>query len=326
MSTHLHLIYVLGYNFLFILVVCASPGDLGIRPNTRVGQIMNVAFDMCAWEIWATLTNGGTLVIRGSRATEWNSTIKSIDVLISTPSIISRYTPSDYPNIKVIATAGEPCPQSLADRWAKHVTFYNCCGPTETTIVNTMHRHEAGLLLTIGKPTPNNSVYILDDTMQPVPLGECGTLWAGGSGVSNGYLGRPHLTAKRFKPDPFKPGMMYNTGDIGRWTKDGMVEHLGRLDDQVKVKGFRVELDGIAAAMNMCPGVTSSCAFLIGQELCGAYECPLLDVPWKQVRDLVAEIHPYYAVPSRFLALPVLPHTNNGKIDKIALKRCMSQI
>lgn len=124
-------------------------------------------------------------------------------MLICTPSILAKYDPQDFPKIKVVATAGEPSSPRLADAWAASKTYYNCCGPTETTIVNTMHRHVAGEPLTIGKPTPNNNVYILDENNVPVAAGEAGVMWAGGSGVSRGYIGLPEKTAVRYKPDPF---------------------------------------------------------------------------------------------------------------------------
>jgi non-ribosomal peptide synthetase component F len=91
----------------------------------------------------------------------------------------------------------------LADKWAINKTYYNCCGPTETTIVNTMHKHEPGRMLTIGKPTPNNNVYILNDDMQLVKAGEPGVMWAGGLGVSRGYVDLPDVTAIKYKADPF---------------------------------------------------------------------------------------------------------------------------
>lgn len=94
-------------------------------------------------------------------------------------------------------------PPRLADTWATSGTYYNCCGPTETTIVNTMHLHTPGQPLTIGKPTPNNNVYILDDDLRPVELGQAGVMWAGGWGVSRGYINLPDKTAERYIPDPF---------------------------------------------------------------------------------------------------------------------------
>ncbi len=91
----------------------------------------------------------------------------------------------------------------LADKWASHGTYYNCCGPTETTIVNTMHRHVAGQVLSIGTPTPNNSVYILDESLRQVPIGAVGTMWGGGRGISKGYVNIPEKTAERYLADPF---------------------------------------------------------------------------------------------------------------------------
>ncbi|KAG7451747.1 acetyl-CoA synthetase-like protein [Guyanagaster necrorhizus] len=296
-----------------------APGNLGIKPGVKVAQLMNVAFDMCAWETLGCLMNGGTLYLRGPHRCDWIKVLKTVDVVIATPSILAPHDPKDFPNIRVVATAGEPCPQSLADKWAMQTTFYNCCGPTEITIVNTMHRHIPHTALSIGKPTPNNSVYILDDYLRPVPVGTAGIMWAGGDGVSKGYLGLDDLTSQRFLADPFRGGRkMYNTGDIGRWRDDGSIDHLGRVDDQVKIKGFRVELDGVSAAMLTCPDVTGACAVLVGDELFGFYTPPSVGIA--PVRDAVCRMLPRYSVPSKFVSLSALPLTKNGKIDKAKLK------
>ena len=112
-------------------VLCMYPGNLGIAPATRVAQLLNISFDMCAWETLGCLMNGGTLCLRGPRRADWLAVLRTVDVVISTPSILAQHEPRDFPNIRVVATAGEPCPQLLADRWGEHATFYNCCGPTE---------------------------------------------------------------------------------------------------------------------------------------------------------------------------------------------------
>ncbi|KAK0450566.1 AMP-binding protein [Desarmillaria tabescens] len=323
-----------------------APGNLGIKPGVKVAQLMNVAFDMCAWETLGCLMNGGTLYLRGPHRCDWIKVMKTVDVLIATPSILVPHDPKDFPNIRVVATAGEPCPQSLADKWAMQTIFYNCCGPTEVcasttmmsmphtsfqiTIVNTMHRHIPNTILSIGKPTPNNNVYILDDYLRPVPVGVVGIMWAGGDGVSKGYLGLDDLTSKRFLADPFRGGYcsnfnraMYNTGDIGRWRDDGSIDHLGRVDDQVKIKGFRVELDGVGAAMLTCPDVTSACAVLVGDELFGFYAPPSVEIA--PVRDVVCRMLPRYSVPSKFISLSSLPLTKNGKINKAELRAIAAQ-
>ncbi|KAG5986212.1 hypothetical protein E4U54_005548, partial [Claviceps lovelessii] len=216
-------------------LVCLSPGGLGVQPGMCVGQVLNISFDMAAWEIFSCLCNGGTLIIRG---TSWEPTLNEIDVLVCTPTILSRYHPILYPKIKVVATAGEPTSQDLADLWATHATYWNCCGPTETTIVNTMSKHVVGEPISIGRPTPNNSVYILDKDGRTVPVGVAGVMWAGGHGVTRGYVGLESKTKETYIPDPFANdgSFMYCTGDLGQWREDGNIDILGRVDDQVKVK------------------------------------------------------------------------------------------
>ncbi|KAF8888382.1 AMP-binding protein [Gymnopilus junonius] len=299
-------------------LLSTSPGDLHIRRGTKVAQLLNIAFDMCVWETFGCLMNGGTLYLRGPRRRDWINVLKTVDVVISTPSILASHNPADYPNLKVVATAGEMCPQNLADTWARHVIFYNSCGPTEVTIVNTMRKHVPETPISIGQPTPNNNVYILDDQLNPVPLGEPGVMWAGGRGVSRGYLQRPELTEIKFVGDPFqKGGLMYNTGDIGRW-RNGQIEHLGRIDDQVKIKGFRVELDGVSSAISTCKGVMSACALLVEDELVGIYTPE--DLPAARVNDAVSLVLPRYTLPTRYIALGCLPLTSNGKVDKERLR------
>ncbi|EMD35698.1 acyl-CoA ligase [Gelatoporia subvermispora B] len=300
-------------------LVALRPGNLGIASGTKVAQLLNVAFDMCAWEIFACILNGGVLYLRGPRRTHWIQVLKTVDVVICTPSILDPHDPADYPNIKVVATAGEPCSQALADRWSQRAAFYNCCGPTEVTIVNTMHLHRVGAPLSIGGPTPNNRVYVLDEDLHPVPKGEVGMMWAGGLGVSKGYLNRPELNSCKFKHDPFFGGIMFNTGDLGRVTDDGSLDHLGRLDEQVKVKGFRVELDGVSAAMRSTPGVISACALLIDAELWGFFSPKHIDA--SEVKCTVARCLPCYAVPETLVAMDALPLTGNGKVDKRRLRQ-----
>jgi len=144
--------------------------------------------------------NGGTLHIRSN---DWESCLKRVDTVIATPSVLGRFRQVDFPNIKTIAVGGEPCPSALAEEWAPHAKFWNVCGPTEISILNTAHLHQPGGPLTIGKPNPNTNVYILDDDEQPVKIGEPGLMWVGGHGVSRGYINLPELTATRYKLDKF---------------------------------------------------------------------------------------------------------------------------
>ncbi|KAG6064118.1 hypothetical protein E4U32_000538 [Claviceps aff. humidiphila group G2b] len=298
-------------------LVCLSPGGLGVRPGMSVGQMLNISFDMAAWEIFSCLCNGGTLVVRGNN---WEPTLDELDVLICTPTILSKYHPKLYPKIKVVATAGEPTSQSLADLWASHTIYWNCCGPTETTIVNTMSKHVVGEPISIGRPTPNNMVYILDHDGKPVPVGVAGVMWAGGHGVTRGYVGLASKTKETYIPDPFANdgSFMYCTGDIGQWREDGNIDILGRVDDQVKVKGFRVELDGVSSSLASAPGVTRATTLLIEGDIHG-FTVPLgPDV--ETVFAHTKKLQPYYAIPSKIHQLNAFPTTANGKIDKKCLR------
>ncbi|KAF7346331.1 Nonribosomal peptide synthetase 12 [Mycena sanguinolenta] len=330
-------------------LVCLAPGNLGMAPGVRVSQLMNIAFDMAAWEILGSLCNGATLVLRGQTSKEWRAAMRLVDIVIGTPSMLAPHNPTDYPNIKTVAVAGEACPRAIADSWAEHTRFYSCCGPTgghrsaskrlrradrssfyfseEVTIVNTMHLHSPGRSISIGRPTPNNTVYVLDERMNPTPIGVPGIMWAGGECVSRGYLNLPAKTNERYKLDPFTNdgSMMFNTGDLGcafRGAQDGTLKHLGRIDDQVKIKGFRVELDGVAAAMETTDGIKAAAALLIDAELWG-FVTPDT-VSDDEVRKATAQIQPYYAVPTHIVALASFPRTGNDKIDKRALRQLAS--
>ncbi|KAG5340854.1 hypothetical protein C0989_000314 [Termitomyces sp. Mn162] len=324
-------------------VLSGSPGNVGMAPGLRVAQLLNIAFDMGAWEILGALYNGATLCLRGNTSREWKALMRTVNVVIATPSILSVHDPADYPLLQSVIVGGEPCPQSLADRWARHTSFYNCCGPTEISICNTVTPpHTPGSPLAIGSPIPNTNVYILSrDPMstKPAPIGGVGCMWVGGVGVSGGYLNMEEKTRERWRPDPFVGGsssddaesgdqwakkqngewarpMMFNTGDLGRWRKDGQLEHMGRADDQVKVKGFRVELDGVAMAMRTHAPVHNAVALLINNALWG-FVTPA-NVSLSAVRAGTARSQPSYAVPTldHFMALEEFPMTRNGKVDK----------
>ncbi len=295
-------------------ILQTAPGDLGMRPGLRVAQVLSIAFDMAAWETLGTLSNGATLVIRGKSIAE---TAQRVDVLIATPSILSSLDAERCQNIKVAAVAGEPCPRPLADKWALFCTFYNSCGPTETTIINTAEPHSPNKpVLSIGRPTPNNTVYILDDDLNPLPIGEKGEMWAGGDCVSVGYLSNPKLTAERYRPDPFRPGhMMFRTRDLGCWTENGELEHFGRVDDLVKIRGFRVELDGVSTALEASEGCKQAVTLKFDNRNLVSFVSPATACPDKATQS-VEERLPYYNKPSLVLAMNEMPRTARGKLDK----------
>ncbi|WP_167441427.1 amino acid adenylation domain-containing protein [Amycolatopsis vastitatis] len=298
-------------------VLLTRPGSLGIRPGDRVAQLLNIAFDMAAWEILGTLAHGGCLVIRGKDIEE---TAREADVVIATPGVLSTVDPDACPRVRTVAVAGERCPAELARAWARRASFHNACGPTEVTIVNTIQRYDPRLgHLTIGRPVPNTTVYVLGDDLTPCPIGQVGEMWAGGACVTAGYAGNEALTAERYRPDPFLGGThrMFRTRDLVRWTADGQLEHHGRTDDQVKVRGFRVELDAVTTALERAPGCERAATLLYDGRLAG-FVTPASAEP-EIIRRAVEAVLPYYCVPAMIVPVDRLPLTERGKVDRRAL-------
>lgn len=301
-------------------VLLTAPMNLGMAPGIKVSQILSVAFDMGAWEILGALCNAATLVIRGKSIAD---AVKHVDVVIATPTVLGTLDVTEMRHIKTAAVAGEPCPRGLADIWSSFCEFYNACGPTETTIVNTAKLHrQSDSILTIGKPTPNNTVYVLDPTDQTAcSIGEVGEMWAGGRCVSAGYLGSAELSSQKYSYDPFVDdgfSMMYKTGDLGRWTDDGELEHFGRVDDQVKIKGFRVELDGISSTLELASSVLKAVAIKANDSIVAFVTPKTADE--KEAKEAVRAKLPYYCVPSKIVCVSDFPMTSNGKVDKRKLQ------
>jgi acyl carrier protein len=220
-------------------------------------------------------------------------------------------------------------PRDLADRLLpRGEALWNLYGPTETTIWSSSARIEAGDgPITIGRPILNTQMYVLDQNLQPVPIGVVGELYIGGAGVARGYLGRPGLTAERFVPDPFgkaRGGRLYRTGDLARRRLDGRLECLGRVDHQVKVRGFRIELGEIEVALRKHPAVREAVVVAredgTGEKSLVAYlvSDPPAPTP-SELRPFLKDSLPDYMIPSSYVALEALPLTPNGKVDRDAL-------
>ncbi|KAL2911132.1 hypothetical protein HK105_209413 [Polyrhizophydium stewartii] len=302
-------------------VVALQSAKIGCVEHARVAQFMAIGFDVCQWEIWGALSFGCALVLREDDAFQ---TFAKVNVLHITPTGLAQVAgPEALPNITHIAIGGETCPNGLKDLWAPHVVLSNVYGPTETSIISHAGRLERGAPVAVGRQIANNSCYVLDSQLRQSPIGVVGEFYTSTPGVraSRGYINLPDLTAQRFVPDPFSPepgARMFRTGDLGRLLPNGNFEILGRMDDQVKLKGYRIELDEVAAAMMRHPRVSAAAAVVKDKTHLVGFVVPA-DVDHDELRDVVAAALPAYMVPAVFVGLAVMPTNTNGKTDKKAL-------
>jgi amino acid adenylation domain-containing protein/non-ribosomal peptide synthase protein (TIGR01720 family) len=224
---------------------------------------------------------------------------------------------------------GEALPRDLAEELlATGMSLWNMYGPTETTIWSAVDKVEAGIAaVPIGRPIGNTRIYVLDTASAPAPVGVPGELWIGGTGLARGYLNQADLTAERFVPDPFGApgGRLYRTGDLARWLPDGRLECLGRLDHQVKVRGFRIEPEEIESVLARHSGVREALVLARedapGNKRLVAYVVPhASEAPEPaDLRSWLRRELPEYMVPAAFLVIEALPRTPNGKVDRRAL-------
>jgi amino acid adenylation domain-containing protein len=240
-------------------VAQAQRRSFGVRPSDRVLQFSSLSFDASIFEVLMAFGAGARLCLSDKASllpgTGLVELLRSQEISVVTlpPSVLALLPQAELRALEVVTVAGEACSADLVDRWGAGRRFFNLYGPTEATIWSTTAPcAPGGGTPSIGKAIANARVYILDARLLPVPIGVPGELCVGGLGVARGYLGQPELTAERFAPDPFagtRGARLYRTGDYARHRPDGTVEFLGRRDEQVKVRGFRVELGEIEAAL-----------------------------------------------------------------------------
>lgn len=301
--------------------------------------LSSFAFDSSLAGIFWTLSTGGTLVLPPDQS-RWDlrGLIEliaghRISHLLCTPSLYRQFldesTPGQLSSLRVAIVAGEECPKELVDQHYSllpHTALFNEYGPTEGTVWSTVHHCETDLRSTrvpIGKPIANVQLYVLDSYLQPVPVGVTGELHIAGAGVTQGYLNSPKLTAHQFVSNPFssQPGAcFYKTGDVARYLPDGSLEWLGRLDTQIKIRGFRVELEEIEAVITGFKGVRQAVVDLKrSNNTLIAY---LVTNPGFIIDDLRSFLRRKLLevmIPTAFVQLKSLPMLPNGKIDRQAL-------
>jgi amino acid adenylation domain-containing protein len=311
-----------------------------IRPGDRIAQASNAAFDALTFEAWGAFLNGATLVgiprdvllsppalyrmLREERITTLYQTTALLNQL-------SREVPDVFAPLRDVLFGGQAVDADSVRRLLKAggpERLLHMYGPTETTAwcswEQVTHVAEDALTVSVGRATGNQRTYLLDAALNPVPVGVPGEAYVGGDGVVRGYLDRPGLTAERFLPDPFamEPGTrMYRTGDRLRWKADGRLEFIGRVDEQVKVRGFRIEPGEIEAALTAHADVHEARVIVRedepGEQRLVAYLVGEADA--EALREHLRLSLPEYMVPSAFVALERIPLTPNGKLDRKAL-------
>ncbi|EOW6931029.1 amino acid adenylation domain-containing protein [Serratia marcescens] len=312
--------------------------------DDRIAFAANPAFDASTMEVWAALLNGGALVVIAPEVMMEAERLAAelqrhrITTLFLTTALFNQYVHSisgALAQLKYLISGGEKedpgaYARLLQERGPVHLI--HAYGPTETTTFATtarIERAEGEARLPIGKPIGNTRAYLLDARGRPVPMGAVGELHIGGVGVALGYLNRPELTAQRFLSDPFNPvggGRMYRTGDLACYLPDGSLEYQGRCDQQIKLRGFRIEPGEIEVQLAASPWVREAVVQVCSTEhhpRLVAWIVPTADVDRSalqgQLRAYLSERLPEYMVPSAYVWLDALPLTANGKLDRRAL-------
>ncbi|MEV8517155.1 amino acid adenylation domain-containing protein [Dactylosporangium sp. NPDC051484] len=303
----------------------------GCGPGERLLALTTICFDIAGLELFLPLISGGTVEIVPDEIAR--DGVRLCRELTPGRATIVQATPATWRMLLAAGWEGDPqlrilCggealdPDTAAALLARAGEVWNVYGPTETTIWSSARRLEPGQRVTIGTAIANTRLLVLDESRQLVPPGVPGELYIGGDGLARGYRGLPELTAQRFVPDPFGPGLLYRTGDLVRARPEGDLEYLTRLDAQVKVRGFRIELEEIEEALRRQPGVRAAVVVaqprgVDGHLLLG---CVTLDpgASAPAAEDLRSWL-PEYMVPHAIVAVRAFPLTLNGKVDRKAL-------
>ena len=306
---------------------------LGTGPGSRVLQLSSPSFDAAVMEVLMALPRGAALVVAPAGVVAGEDLALLLDRERVThamipPAVLAGIPAVPLPALESLVVGGEACAGDLVARWSPGRGMFNAYGPTEITVCATLSGGLSGDgAPPIGGPVTGTRVYVLDAGLRPVPAGVAGELYVAGAGVARGYWQRGGLTASRFVADPYGAAgsRMYRTGDLVRWRAGGVLEFAGRADDQVKVRGFRVELGEIEAVLAGHPGI-SRVAVLLREDSPGdarlaGYVVPAAGTVLTSagLRGWLGERLPEHMVPSGFAVLDELPLTPGGKLDREAL-------
>ncbi len=313
--------------------------DMARRPGLDARDVFmavtTISFDIAGLELFMPLIVGARVVI--AERDDLMDGFRMLKRLDAVQATAMQATPAGWrmlleagfvakPGFKVLC-GGEALPRELANKLAQGAgELWNMYGPTETTIWSSCERVSVGnATVTVGKPIANTQFYVLDVNDQPLPVGVPGQLHIGGDGVAQGYYKRAALTAEKFIANPFAPGRLYRTGDLARWLPDGTLGILGRIDHQIKLRGFRIELDEINAVLTRKAQLANA-AVILREDSPGSPRLVAYIVERSKTtraaetfRELLAEDLPDYMIPSAWVRLDALPLSPNGKLDRAAL-------
>ncbi len=321
-------------------LVASDIEEFRLTPNDRVGQSSSPAYDSSLEETWLAFATGATLVVMDDETSRLGPDLipwlqrERISVLCPPPTLLRSTgceNPAEaLPDLKLLYVGGEALPQDVADRWAKNRRLENGYGPTECTVTATRTTITESEAITIGKPVRGLRACVLDESLEEVPDGERGELCLSGAGLARGYRNRPELTAEKFPTHP-RFGRIYRTGDLVHRDQNGNLHYHGRIDSQVKLRGYRIELEAIETRLADCAGVREAAVRVqgeAGQELLVAFIVPESDSNppnFDNLKESLCAALPKYMVPSRFALIKELPTTVGGKLNRAALPIVESQ-
>jgi non-ribosomal peptide synthetase-like protein len=300
----------------------------GANKDDRISQLASLSFDASVEELWLAFFHGATLVagtkeiMQSGQEFAQRLNALGVTVLSCVPTFLMMLE-SDIPSLRILIMGGETCPQDIANRWCSTGRkVFNTYGPTEATVIATASVMEADKPVTIGKPIANYGVYLLNEKLEPVESGQEGEICIAGEGIARGYLNRPEAEKEKFVVTDKLTGAplrLYRSADLGRYNAEGEIEYLGRADDQVKLRGFRIELAEIEAVLLQGEGVLAAAAALhTPTQQIAAYIVPRAGhTPNRAaLRTALTEKLPPYMVPAFLDELAELPLTVSKKVDR----------